>query len=915
MAIDDPIELKRALDAFDRALDLAENEREAWLSALSATDAPLAARVQALLAAHAQARAQGFMHEPVQLPAPVGVDGDSGAAVGAGALEPGAMLGPYRLVREIGAGGMGVVWLAERADGLFKRPVALKLPHLGPNAKAFVERFAREREILAALDHPNIARLYDAGVSAQGQPYLAIEYVEGERLDTWCDRQRLGPGERVRLFIDVLHAVQYAHGRLVVHRDLKPANILVTRDAQVKLLDFGIARLLAESGSEPTALTQLGGGALTPDYASPEQIGGGAIGIASDVYSLGVVLYELLAGQRPYKLKRDTRGALEDAILAADVKRPSEAAIDADTARARGTHPARLRRQLRGDLDTIVTHALAKQPAARYTTTSAFADDLQRHLDGRPVLARSASGLHRAGKFVLRHRYAVGSAAAVLALVAGSAVLATMQAIKARQEAAVAEATRNFVVGVFEHNSSSQPNAEKARATTARQLLDLGRDQLLHGPTTEPVVKQAMMATLSEMYFQLGLGTDALALDRARLALNRETFGDLDPRTLDAQKNVAQSLLQEGTNDDELFALAKDTIAKLDRIGDRESLLRGQAEGLLAETLNQRLDPAGFVHQQRAVELMSRRHSGDREFPVLLGNFARTQLARGDLAGAKGSALQALEAWNRLPVRDKHIGAYLQGIAAQTHEANDALGAAESAFRTGMRMEHEVYEADSWLRHGQWVRLSRLLVRTGRAADALAGHADVLRRLAAAPDTPPWFHARALASALAAAVELGDTRAMDEMAASLQQVGCKHDPSTETVCVQALLESQRARGDLNGARELLLGFEAHTHAMLRQAAVPAGIPIDALISIAHTHLALGAVPQATQSAETARQRLGSLAIQPIVLDLRLGLVERDILRAKADVAAARALSERLQRRIAAHPDRVLLSAYEQALGT
>jgi serine/threonine-protein kinase len=288
---------------------------------------------------------------------------------------------------------MGVVWLAERADGLFKRPVALKLPHPGPQARQLVERFAREREILAALDHPHIARLYDAGVSAQGQPSLAIEYVEGERLDTWCDRQRLGLAERVRLFIDVLHAVQYAHGRLVVHRDLKPANILVTREAGVKLLDFGIARLLGDPASDQTTITQIGGLALTPDYASPEQITGSPIGVASDIYSLGVVLYELLLGRRPYKLQRQSRGALEDAIVAVDVTRPSEVAIEDAVAEQRASDPARLRRQLKGELDTILLAALAKAPAARFETCSAFADDLQRYLDGRPVRGRAGSGL------------------------------------------------------------------------------------------------------------------------------------------------------------------------------------------------------------------------------------------------------------------------------------------------------------------------------------------------------------------------------------------------------------------------------------------------------------------------------------------------------------------------------------------
>jgi serine/threonine-protein kinase len=265
-------------------------------------------------------------------------------------------------VRELGVGGMGAVWLAQRADGLFERPVALKLPHAGPFARVFARHFARERSILAALDHPHIARLYDAGVSANGQPFVALEYVEGVPLTEYCNEHRLGIAARVRLFIDVLQAVQYAHGQLVVHRDLKPANILVTADGGVKLLDFGIAKLVADSASDQTSLTQIGGLALTPDYASPEQITGSPIGVASDICSLGVVLYELLVGRRPYTLQRQSRGALEEAIVAVDVARPSEAAVEETVAQQRASDPARLQRQLKSELDTILLAALAKAP-------------------------------------------------------------------------------------------------------------------------------------------------------------------------------------------------------------------------------------------------------------------------------------------------------------------------------------------------------------------------------------------------------------------------------------------------------------------------------------------------------------------------------------------------------------------------
>ena len=767
------------------------------------------------------------------------------------------MVGAYRLVRELGAGGMGVVWLAERADGLFTRPVALKLPHLGLQAKVFAERFARERAILAGLDHPHIARLYDAGITAHGQPFLAIEYVEGESLNVYCDRQRLGVAARLKLFVDVLHAVQYAHSQLVVHRDLKPANILVTREGQVKLLDFGIARLLADTAAEKTSLTQLGGRALTPDYASPEQIMGGAIGTASDIYSLGVLLYELLTGRRPYKLKRDTRSALEDAIVAVDVKRPSEADIEPSAATERGSDVARLRRQLKGDLDTIVLKAMASQPPMRFTTCSGFADDLQRHLDGLPVLARPESGLYRMRKFVLRHRLAVGVASAVAVLVVGSAAVALVQGAKAREEAARADAIRQFVVGVFERNSAAQPDPAKARSTTVRQLLDLGRDQLLNKPPGEAAVAQALLGIFSELYFQLGLGTDALQLDRARLEMNRKAFGELDPRTLEAQRDVAQVLVSEGTDADETYALATDLIAKLDRIGDRESLLRAQSEMLLAETLGNRGDDASFVHHRRAIELMGRRYTEDREYPTMLANFARSQGARGDLAGARASVTRAIEAWSRSTSPLQTYGAYVYGIAGQIYEANDDLRAAEAALREGMRIEREHY-GDSWQAQFGWVRLARLLTRSGRTAEVLQTSPEVLARLDAARDAPPWFVARAQSLALAAAVDAADARAMAERTNALQRLTCNHDDAlTDSWCREALLESFCKRGDKAAAAALL--HEIATRTQLTRSRRPVKFAeiesIALLTSAGRAHVTLGSLDSAAGALRQARDQL------------------------------------------------------------
>jgi serine/threonine protein kinase/TolB-like protein/predicted Zn-dependent protease len=338
-------------------------------------------------------------------------------------LQSGTHVGPYELIRLLGTGGMAEVWLARRADGVFKRDVALKLPLLTRVRRDLEPRFARERDILAGLEHPHIARLYDAGVDPNGLPYLAMEYVQGEYLTDWCDGQRLDIRERLRLFLQVLEAVQYAHDRHVIHRDLKPSNILVTAQGQARLLDFGVATLLDHGdAATQTPLTQVYGHALTPVYSSPELVRGDPIDAKSDIYSLGVVLFEILTGARPYRLNAGaTRAALEHAIAQAEVRKPStQLAEEAWTVRAASYE--QLTRQLRGDLDLIVLKALAKDPQARYAGAAALADDLQRYLEGRPISARPPRLAYRLQKFLYRNRTVVSVlAAAVLAVAAMAA--------------------------------------------------------------------------------------------------------------------------------------------------------------------------------------------------------------------------------------------------------------------------------------------------------------------------------------------------------------------------------------------------------------------------------------------------------------------------------------------------------------
>jgi TolB-like protein/Flp pilus assembly protein TadD len=385
----------------DEVLDLDEAGRRRWLESLDEQHRDLQDALRSALLPREGLAAATLPKMPAEP-----------EAVTEPALQPGTRVGPYELVRHLGHGGMAEVWLARRADGAYEREVALKLPAAAQLRGDVHQRFIRERDILAGLEHPGIARFYDAGIDSGGMPYFAMEFVAGKTLTVWCDEARLGIRSRLELFLQVLEAVQYAHDHGVLHRDIKPSNVLATEPGQVRLLDFGVARML---GRRDAHLTVEYGRALTPEFASPEQLASADLGPASDVYSLGVLLCELLCGHLPYRLEG---GWIPGEIPAAS--RPSLQLIAAQAAAARASSPRKLRRHLRGDLDAIVLKALAREVHDRYPTAQALADDLRRYLSGLPVEARPGQLAYRAGKFLLRHRASVAVVAAAVMLVLAS---------------------------------------------------------------------------------------------------------------------------------------------------------------------------------------------------------------------------------------------------------------------------------------------------------------------------------------------------------------------------------------------------------------------------------------------------------------------------------------------------------------
>ena len=654
---------QRIEDLFSEAAARESGERAAFLASACGEDEELRQEVESLLAADG---ASGrFLSNPAR---------PRGAAAPESLSLSHKRIGHYRVESTIGAGGMSTVYLAVRADDVYQQKVALKVLGHGVDRPDLIARFRIERQILASLDHPGIARLLDGGTTDDGRPYLVMEYIEGKPLDEYCDLHRLGLDERIDLFRKVCSAVEYAHQNLVVHRDIKPSNILVTSEGNPRLLDFGIAKLL-EGAALPGTIeaTVTGQRLMTPQYASPEQVEGGPVTTSSDVYSLGVVLYALLTGRLPYRLQAKRGESLERAVVEQDAERPSTAvgrttrergirasdriADEGPTveslSEARGLRPVQLRRKLSGDLDNILLMALRKEPSRRYASVGRLSEDLRRYREGEVVTARRDTFGYRAGKFVRRHKVAVGAAATVFAVIIGLAATMTAQAVRlARQRDEIsterdkAVQVRSLLEDIFE---GSDPEQSRGETVTARELLDKGAVRVMGKLRSEPETQAALALTIGKVYLSLGLHDRAEPLLRQSLSQREQLHGP-------DHADVAESL---------------QALAVLDQ--DRGDLASAES------------------HQRRALAIQ-RRTLGDRDRKVgdTLTDLSVTLLGLARYADAEGVIREALEIHRSVPGDDEAVAYDLNNLASVLRRSG-RLEEAERVYRDALAVARKVF--------------------------------------------------------------------------------------------------------------------------------------------------------------------------------------------------------------------------------
>ena len=715
------------------ALELEPEAQPAFLDQACGADSALRAEVESLL--HAADSADPYFAD---LADRVGMTQHEDAAPPPDIDLEGRRIGAYRLGRLLGRGGMGAVYLAERADGQFDLTAALKILPLGATTPEAHKRFLEERRILARLEHPGIARLYDGGVTEDGTPYFVMERVDGVPFTEYCRTRRLGVDERLRLFLDVCDTVAFAHNKLVVHRDLKPNNMFVTYAGQVKLLDFGVARLL-EPGSDGVTATQLGGRLMTPKYASPEQLTGGHVSTASDVYTLGVILHELLTGISPYDRVGDSV-TLMDAICRqpitlpsarlarsahATIERPMEARDVVAAADAMGSSVRGLARAIRGDLDNILLMALRKEPDRRYSSVDAFADDIRRHLEGFPVKARREGFTYVAGRFLRRNALPVGAAASIMLLLSVLgvvsivfAVTASEQSREVRRERDRAEEIAHFMREIFE---VANPAAVNGETVTARELLDHGMHKIRSDHANEPELQAEMMTVLGTVYHHLGLRDDALALLQEAEYVQRGLPAIHWKERATTLLELGRVLIEAGQAAGALPLIreARDLLSSAREVPPADVV---QATLAVADALSATGDGARAETRGALDAFRTMREGSDEEYLETLMALARGLLAVGEVTDAEPLYRQAL-AMVQLQHGRNHpnippLLAGLAEVAAATGRPEEATTLLRQAVTVAVEVATEGSRGTSQDLGRAYLALGRQLLRNGDDEDA-----------------------------------------------------------------------------------------------------------------------------------------------------------------------------------------------------
>ncbi len=669
---------------FEATLDQPLDERTRFLARRCAGDDALRREVEALLAA--AGKAGSFLQAPAPLPAIAGPAASESATGGELDVAAGPTVGPYRILREIGEGGMGAVYLAVRDDDAYRKQVAIKLLLPGVRSVGLVRRFRSERQILATLEHPNVARLLDGGATPDGRPYLVMDYIDGLPVDEYCDVHRLSVRRRLEIFSQVCEAVHYAHQNLVVHRDIKPSNILVTEDGVPRLLDFGIAKLIEPEAFPYTVeATRTGQRPMTPSFASPEQVRGENVTTASDVYSLGVLLYKLLTGRLPHQLSGLSPAEADRMLNDAEPTRPSIAVTHAESRTdeqgiqrmldpetigdLRRTRPQQLRRQLAGDLDHIVAKALRKETASRYGSVDQLLQDLHRHRDGLPVLARQGNFAYAAGKLLRRYRLAVAAAGTIFALLAIFAGAMAHQAAQTARQRDRAEQVTGFLIDLFE---IVDPGSARGNSIKARELLDRGTERVERELGDQPEVQASLRHAIGTVYLNLGLYDEAAPLLEAALA-------DREGRLAETHPDIARNL-------DELAQLYR----YQGRYDEAEALLRRALAGLDAATFAPLRDVATFAPLLRDDALGAE----DPEVAKLLRHLAILNRIQGRYDEAEALGRRALEIFEHT-LGDDHVEvAEGSRVVAGVLSSRGANRSAEVFLRKALTIYQRTYGED-----------------------------------------------------------------------------------------------------------------------------------------------------------------------------------------------------------------------------